>query len=238
MSAIERIKSVIFSNIFKKQRYKEYKIGQTIRFGRYPQICETNVEPIEWIILDIYDNVALLISKLCIIPSGYCDIYKIRDDVDSLQWKNSLAREICNSDFYNTAFNDKEKQVMCKRLNQSEGVGHSCSDFVFLLSESEIVKYLPTSEDRVASATEYAKSKGAGVGWCGYEKYSSWWLMPQHEDVGTRYIINGKEYSESIYPKAVFHNGEIQYHSRNVYHSDFTIRPCIQINTSEYKKLL
>ena len=33
----------------------------------------------------------------------------------------------------------------------------------------------------------------------------------------------------SIYPKAVFQMGEIQFHGRNCYHTDFTIRPCIQI---------
>ena len=34
----------------------------------------------------------------------------------------------------------------------------------------------------------------------------------------------------NIYPKAVFPNGEIGFHGRNIFHSDFMIRPCILLN--------
>ena len=36
-----------------------------------------------------------------------------------------------------------------------------------------------------------------------------------------------------VYPKAVWGSGEIQYHGRNVGHSDFAIRPCIQVRMTK-----
>ena len=53
------------------------------------------------------------------------------------------------------------------------------------------------------------------------KEYTSWWLLPEENAYG---IPNG-----SIYPKAVFQMGEIQFHGRNISHIDFTIRPCVRI---------
>lgn len=48
---------------------------------------------------------------------------------------------------------------------------------------------------------------------------------------------NDQPYS-LVCPKAVFHNGNIQSHSRNAYHTDFTLRPCILVDCKAYQSAL
>ena len=209
---------------FFKKLIKNYRVGDVIFLGKYPQKNSKDNSPIEWKILDIFEGVALLISQYAIIPSGYCD----PKESGSIEWTDSLARKICNIDFYNHAFSESEKQVILKRTTRQLSI--NCEDNVFLLDKTDIIKYFADAESRLAIPTEYAKLSGCRLGWNGYERYTCWWLMPHYEQYNDNY-------TGIIYPQAVFHNGEIQYHSRNAYHSDFAIRPCIQIDLNAYKKL-
>ena len=86
-----------------------------------------------------------------------------RFDSSSNDWKNSEIRQWLNGDFYNNAFNEKEK----KNINPFNG------DNVFLLSKEEAKKYFANDESRRCKATEYAVKNGA---WKSDEGYGYWWL--------------------------------------------------------------
>lgn len=70
------------------------------------------------------------------------------------------------------------------------------------------------------------------MGWLGDEAYTGWWLLPECDrNCGKLLSASGMPYEYgNIYPKAVFPNGEIGFHGRNIFHSDFMIRPCILLN--------
>lgn len=210
--------------------------GKRITIGEYPLYYEKQRNPIEWIILKEDSGTMLLISEYALITTAYCDSEKVNRDLAFLEWQHSLAREICMQ-FYDTAFSPEEKTLLlCKQ--SKDGISN-CSDYVFLLTEAEVTEYLAGFDLRKAKPSHYALTKGARLGWTeDTREYTSWWLMPEIQDVspGKIYSSQNTEYRKNvaIYPKAVFQNGDIQYHSRNVYHNDFTIRPCILIDRAKY----
>ena len=200
----------------------EFIPGHTVLIGAYPQNSLYDYSPIEWIVLDTDGTNALCISKYCLITSGYCDPHLAYGKQEMLWWENSLAREICNHHFFHDAFSETEQARIIPKKLSDVCLGAECSDSVFLLSEQEVRHYFPTISQRNAIPTPYAVQKGARLGWTDDTKaYTSWWILPEEHAYG---VLDG-----SIYPKAVFQTGEIQFHGRNCYHSDFTFRPCIQI---------
>lgn len=200
----------------------EFRVGNRVFIGGYPQKWEHDFSPIGWIVLETNDSTALCISEKCLITSGYCDPQKAYGKPEFLWYENSLAREICNHHFFADAFSDAEKARIIPRKMVSVQLGEQCIDPVFLLSEEEVRRYFPEASQRKAKPTPYAIRKGARHGWTEDTKeFTSWWILPEENAYG---IPDG-----SIYPKAVFQMGEMQFHSRNAYHTDFTIRPCIRI---------
>ena len=196
--------------------------GDLIQFGMYPQESEIDCSPIEWIVLATDNSTALCISKYCLITSGYCDPQKLYNKPELLWYENSLAREICNHHFFDTAFSDMEKAKIIPRKISGISLGAECVDSVFLLSEHEVQHYFPEISQRKSMPTPYAIQKGARLGWTDDTKeFTSWWLLPQENAYGC------------IFPKAIFQTGDVQFHGRNIYHTDFTIRPCIQIKTNK-----
>lgn len=196
-------------------------VGNTVLIGAYPQRSLHDFSPIAWTVLEVTDTTALCIAKDCLITSGYCDPHA-PGKPEWIWWENSIARKICNCDFFESAFSEGEKARIIPRKVSGVQFGKECADRVFLLSEQEIRHYFPTDRQRMAAPTACAVQKGAFCWRWDEEKiYTGWWLLPEENAYGYQ--------DGSIYPKAVFPNGEIQFHGRNVLHGDFTIRPCIQI---------
>ncbi len=223
--------SELFNRLHKKT-LKEQKlaIGDTVIFGKYPQ--DGNIPTaVEWRILDIRNGEALLITKDALIASGYCKT-KLHS-FHELEWENSLARIVCRQ-FYDECFSDAERDMICDKTIAMNGFGKDCNDPVFLLTEDEVKCYLPTEEERKCKPSVNANANGARLRWTDETgEYTSWWILPECEQGGkSRMYGSDEEYSGIIFPKAVFQTGEIQYHSRNVYHSDFCIRPCIFVEVS------
>lgn len=93
-----------------KEKKPESKLtGNIITFGRYEQDgnTENGPEPIEWIILKVDDNKALLISKYIL---AYQPMHSICEEYD---YKTSELRDWLEEEFYTKAFNKLEK---CKIL--------------------------------------------------------------------------------------------------------------------------
>lgn len=217
-------------SMLKKPEVIAYGIrtGEIIEFGRYPQGRNSEMQPIRWRVLNVEEDTALLMTEDCLIMSGYCDAEKAYGNIWYLMWGNCLAREVCNGQFYYQAFDSNEREIIRPKRMREPVYGPECMDKVFLLSEGEAVLYMDAPEKRRAKLSlrlQFPETDRKAFHDPHEEECTAWWLLPEEE--GTR---------EPIYPKAVWPNGEIQFHGRNIYHGDFTIRPCILIDLERYDK--
>lgn len=195
--------------------------GDTVVFGRYPQGKYGETEPIEWTVLEAERDKALLLSRRALITSGYCDSRKAYGNAWYLCWGNSAAREQCCGQFYHCAFDDGEKGSIIPCAMDAALDGPRCSDPVFLLSEETVDRLMPDAAGRRAEPSAYLianQDKAKLLLDSEEDPHSAWWLLPQEP---------------GLYPKAVFPDGEIRFHSRNIKHDDFTIRPAIYLRLSK-----
>lgn len=194
---------------------------KTVLFGRYFQ-KNNSMDPIEWIVLEERDGTALLLSKFALHTSGYWlgefgDAYK--ENGKNLIWENSALRKWMNRDFCRMIFTEEERRLLLNNpiVSHPETDYHLHRNRMFLLSEEEVWRYLPTKKERQACATAFASFGGAAQ----YNGNCCWWILP----------------GEEHYPKAVYSDGEIQYHSRNVAHGDWCIRPAVRIGIASLHEM-
>ena len=101
-----------------------------------------------WVVLDVQDNRALLLTKDIIENVPYNVKYK------KVTWAECTLREYLNGEFFDTTFTDEEKTRILEVNNSNpdsewfgtEG-GEDTLDKVFLLSNEEVVKYFGDSGD-------------------------------------------------------------------------------------------
>ena len=158
----------------KKDKKPEYKIGEAIEFGNYPQDKDGTEKPIEWIVMKNEGNQVLLLSKYVLDAKPY------NEGWENVTWQTSDIRQWLNNEFYTTAFNKAEKAKIQTSLiknedNSENGTsgGNDTEDKVFLLSEKEAETLFSNDEERIAKATEYAEKSGVYVN---EEKAVLWWL--------------------------------------------------------------
>lgn len=160
----------------KKENNPDYKIGETIEFGNYPQDKDGTEKPIEWIVMKNEGNQILLLSKYVLDAKPY---NKEWEDV-TVTWETSDIRKWLNNEFYTTAFNKTEKAKIQTSLIKNEdnseygtSGGNDTEDKVFLLSEKEAETLFSNDEEKIAKATEYAEKS---VVYGNEEKAVLWWL--------------------------------------------------------------
>lgn len=134
-------------------------VYETMIFGEYEQDGDLSngPEPIEWIVLDKQDGKKLLLSRYILENMEFSEVY------DPLTWERSLVREWLNGEFYDTAFNSDEKNMILlsevksesfsdANLSQGTGfeeiAGNDTEDKVFILSSTEVQKYFDTIWDQ------------------------------------------------------------------------------------------
>ena len=223
----------LFNSVIKKQRPKAEK-GDVITFGKY-YFDSDEPRAIEWIVLDSDESKVLVISKYALEAKGYIDNWRSDDITASykkLIWEFSDLRKWLNEDFYNTSFDNKEKEKIINTDIQTTEIDADKSNRVFILSEQQVEELLSDGSLRCALPTPYAKSKNAAVD-CGTD-CSPYWILPHIENsAGYAPDIEDEYLSRlSIYPQAVTGKGLVYYHSRNIYHSDFTVRVAMYIDKS------
>jgi len=152
---------------------KQYKVGDTISFGRYPQDEDGGVKPIEWTVMKTEKNKMLLFSKYVL------DAQQYNEKFEEVTWETSDIRRWLNSDFYITAFNDIEQSKIANTLVRTENNpeygtagGNDTEDKVFLLSVEEAESLFMNDGKRRGKPTQYAKKAGIFT----LEGYSPWWL--------------------------------------------------------------
>ena len=174
------------------------KAGDTVTFGVFPQ--EENGKdqtPIDWIVLDVQDGKALLISEYGLDARPCVKISDYRNLKD-VTWEDCELRSWLNETFLSAAFSEKEQAAILEtEVDNSSAQGFSewptvggnnTKDRIFLLSYAEANRYFgvtPDSSDNVAartSPTAYAFKTGEQFTKTDTEKTSEgksavdWWL--------------------------------------------------------------
>ena len=211
-----------------------YQPGTYVTLGTYPQGANGEVEPIEWLVLDVQDGKVLLISRYGL------DAHRF--DASTYQgWDKSEIREWLNSTFLNTAFTDKEQECIVtttvKTGNNADWVafakkkgssydsvdgGSSTQDKIFLLSLEEAMEYSDygTLEDFYNKGTEklqavptaYAVTQGA---WqqrgsdSSYMLNGTWWWLRSPSRYSSSASLVGQDGSLN-YCDVDFHRGVVR----------------------------
>lgn len=189
-------------------------IGEYVTFGSYEQDADfdNGPEPIEWMVLDHQDGRTLLLAKYGLDASWYHV-----ESADDVTWENCKLRSWLNTDFYNTAFNDTEKDLIVQITNENpDGTafwensgrevyssigGNDTQDNVFLLSLYEAQTYLGLTTDGNSdcrtTATLYAESQGAYAP----GKECWWWLRSPGSDICHAAVVkdSGSALGEFVY---------------------------------------
>ncbi len=196
--------------------------GVLVTFGAYEQDndLENGPEPIEWIVLDVQDGRALLISKYGLDCQPYNTTRK------TVTWETCSLRAWLNGDFLNSAFSDDETKLVLETTvdNSKITIGRNfgwntdwqpdTKDKVFLLSYKEAKEYFASNEERICQPTAYALLQGA------YAYKESCWLW-------LRSIRTGRYYQgEAAYVNT---DGRIG-NSHNVDYNNGAVRPAMWID--------
>ena len=177
------------------------RYGQYVTFGTYEQDNDTanGQEAIEWLVLDVQNGKALLISRCGLDTQPY------NTTSTDVTWETCTLRTWLNSDFLNAAFTDEERTLIATTTvdnskkqcnsNWSTNGGKNTQDQIFLLSYAEAEQYFSSNEVRMCVPTNYAVNRGAyrnkdskvdghAAGW--------WWLRsPGLNQLRAAYVLSG-----------------------------------------------
>ena len=140
-------------------------------------------EPISWTILTQESGKALILCDMIIDSQDF----DYENGTYSNNYERSTIRSWLNDTFYNTAFNESQKEIILTTTvdNSAKSTGSDSNPYVcgdtnddiFLLSYAEVAKYLSTNELRIKKTTDYAKSQNACTGTTSlYFGNGYWWL--------------------------------------------------------------
>ena len=207
-------------------------VGDTITFGRYPQASSgTEKSPIEWMVLDMRGNRALLLSKYGLDAKPY------HTKLVSITWEECSLREWLNGPFLNAAFTaDEQSGIVRTEVDNGKSQGYSgfgtkggadTRDLIFLLSYAEANEYLGVGWDNTGNKkgrvapTAYAKAAGASVkaeNKTTEGKSAGWWWLRSP----------GSKQSHAIYVNT---GGCIRYNrSGYVTHDSGCVRPALWVD--------
>lgn len=159
------------------EKLKAAKVGDYVFFGAYEQDNNTSngKEDIEWLVLEVKDGKALVISKYAL------DCQQYNTSYTDITWETCTLRKWLNNDFLGAAFSADEKSMIPtvtvsadKNPDYSTNPGNTTQDQVFLLSITEANKYFSSDSARQCKPTEYAVAGGAYVN--SSNGNCVWWL--------------------------------------------------------------
>ena len=189
------------------------KKGNIIEFGKYPQYKYSFIStPIEWLVLDVKGNEALLISRYGLDRKRYHPVW------ENTTWEDCDLRKWLNNDFIKSAFSEEEaKKIKVSELKNEDNLeyrtrgGNNTKDRIFCLSINEAEHYFGSDNDRQCKPTAYARKQGLYV----ENDCCFWWLRsPGYDQYCATYV-----YAVG----ALFLNG-------NYVNSDYcAVRPALRI---------
>ena len=184
------------------------QIGDYIKFGKYEQdnVLGNGSEDIEWLVLKVKDDKALVISKYVL----DCQPYNAREA--DITWETCSLRKWLNSAFINLAFTADERAMIAtstvsapKNNTYSTNAGNATPDQIFLLSIFDVENYIFYNSDsndysqfrevaRICRATEYAIANGMQVDSSNGEFH--WWLRsPGNAQNYAAFFVGSSHYS-------------------------------------------
>lgn len=187
-------------------------------------------EPISWTILNESNGTALILCDMIIDSQEYypsTGSHTVNGaTVYANNYEYSTIRKWLNETFYNTAFNDLQKEIILTTTvdNSVASTGKSTNlyacedteDKVFLLSYKELTTYLTTNDSRMKKTTDYAQSQGAYTSTSSsYLGNGSWWLRSPGG-------------SNSGFARTVNYDGCVNYNNY-VYFTGGVVVPALQI---------
>ncbi len=178
---------------YRAEKLKAAKVGDYVFFGAYEQDNNTSngKEDIEWLVLEVKDGKALVISKNAL------DCKQYNTNYTYVTWETCTLRKWLNNDFINSAFSADEKAMIPtvtvsadKNPEYNTNPGNSTQDQVFLLSITEANKYFSSDSARQCKPSDYAVANGAFV-----NSYNGncWWLLrsPGYDQTYAAGVGNG-----------------------------------------------
>ena len=183
---------------YKVEKLKVAKVGDYVFFGAYEQDNDTSngKEDVEWLVLEIKDGKALVISKYALDCKQYNTSYT------DVTWETCTLRKWLNNDFLGAAFSADEKAMIPtvtvsadENLAYGTGPSNATQDQVFLLSIMEANKYFSSNSARQCEATDYAVANGAYVN--SGNSNCRWWLRsPGYEQSNAAVVGSGGDVGE------------------------------------------
>lgn len=183
-------------------------VNDILAFGSYEQdgLRSNGAEPIEWKVLDVQEDKALLLSCRALDSVPYHDSY------GTVTWETSSLRTWLNDSFLNTAFTAEERErILTGEIDNgvSQGNrewhtsgGNNTEDTVFLLSYAETERYFDSPEDRICTPTSYAVNQGADTRLLddGVTEAGWWWLRSPGQTGTQASFVNfdGTRYTNSV----------------------------------------
>ncbi len=148
--------------------------GDIITMGKCMQdSLSLDKQDIEWVVLDVKGDAALVISRYAI------DAEAFNDTETETDWEHCTLRKYLNSTFISETFTKTEQSRILTTINTNPDNsdygtpgGNSTNDRVFPLSAEEAEKYFSSDEERCAAATSAAIGSGA----FNYDGYTYWGL--------------------------------------------------------------
>lgn len=217
--------------LYANQRYAEalhfqnLQAGDVIKFGEYEQDnnFENGKEAIDWIVLDVQDGEAFVISQSCLEVMQF----GTQDGIKLIVWEESDLRKWLNSDFIEIAFSEySQKCILQTSLTSiskwsfgNAEEGRECLNYIFLLGENEYENYL--SNEKKVSVTPYAQARCMDTA-----AYSGWWL---------RDVNFSSAGSQAAYVEYTFENNvNVEYYACNYLHM---VRPAMRIDLAKCEEL-
>ncbi len=193
------------SSIYEKyqmEKLKTAKIGDYVFFGHYEQDNNTTngKDDIEWLVLDVKDGKAFLISRYAL------DCQQYNASLTDVTWDSCTLRTWLNGTFLNEAFSETEKAVISivtvsadKNPAYSTSAGKATRDKVFLLSVKEVNKYFDSYSEKRCEATKYAEKQGVYI----KKAHTAWWLRSPGNVQNSAAAIYGDGSVDSAYVSSI-----------------------------------
>ena len=187
------------------------KVGEIVIFGKYEQDGNemNGSEPIEWLVLQVQGNKAMLTSRYALDVKPYeTDQFK-----ENLTWETCELRNWLNNDFFSAAFTAEEQaaipavKVNCaaeEGLGWSPEKGNDTQDRVYLLSLTEARDLFADNEARQCVPTACAWQWGYPEEYFDTEGRATvrWWTRSLSEEYAGRIDLDG-DYDNSNVPYEV-----------------------------------
>lgn len=189
--------------------------GDTVCFGSWPQGCNDEVLPLEWIVLSASRYSVWLVTKHIIDCSRFSWSFSPYSSKRNVRWKESEIREWLNGTFLSKAFSPEEQEDLASQVlhcgmyfNRSTCDWNDRTEDKVALLRCEDVEYTLTRLGIAdCTPTPYAVSRGAS------EETHVWWL---------------REQGEPAYRTAIVCNGILFQHGADSVR-EYGIRPAIEV---------